>query len=324
MTVWDGLIGGLLIGTAAAVLLHTTGERAGISGIFFGVASGDASQPWRGVWLSGLMLTATVWSLFDESRFTSDPETKGNSFAGAAIGGFLVGLGTKLGSGCTSGHGVCGLARLSQRSLVAVVTFMTTGFAMATWVNNTQSFLTGEAQFSSLPTPQISYVSGIAALTLLIGMFHQGIRRGDGVLRLLFSFISACLFSVGLIYGGMTQRSKVVAFLNGLAWNPQLAFVMGGAVMVTFPAFTYAAYRDHTLLSCPYDKSGTSTITAPLILGAWLFGLGWGLSGLCPGPALAHVAAGIPLTTVGFFPFMTLGMYTYMFWNSLSAKKKAS
>lgn len=78
--------------------------NAGISGIFFGVASGDASKPWRGVWIAGLMLTATIWSLLDEARFTSDPQMRGNTFAGAAIGGFLVGIGTKLGSGCTSGE----------------------------------------------------------------------------------------------------------------------------------------------------------------------------------------------------------------------------
>lgn len=194
---------------------------------------------------------------------------------------------------------------------------------MATWVNNIDSFLTGGSVLSSAPNQQLAYVSGAAAFILLVGMFWQGVKNGDGILHLVCSFVSACLFAVGLIYGGMTQRSNVIAFLNGLAWHPQLAFVMGGAVMITLPAFTYAAYREKTLLSCPYDRYGTSTITTPLILGAWLFGLGWGLSGLCPGPALAQVAAGIPLTTLAFFPFMTLGMYVYMFWNSLSTKKKS-
>lgn len=128
-----GLIGGVLIGLAAALMLLGAGRIAGVSGIAaraFGIASG--SQPRAGAWalIIGLPLGALV-----VASFTS---TAAPSFAGPvtlAVAGLIVGIGTRLGSGCTSGHGVCGMSRLSQRSLVATATFMATGFATVAAMN---------------------------------------------------------------------------------------------------------------------------------------------------------------------------------------------
>jgi uncharacterized membrane protein YedE/YeeE len=129
----SGLIGGVLIGLAAALMLLGAGRIAGVSGIAaraFGIASG--SQPRAGAWafIIGLPLGALM-----VVSFTSAAEP---SFAGPvtlAVAGLIVGVGTRLGSGCTSGHGVCGISRLSQRSLVATATFMATGFATVAAMN---------------------------------------------------------------------------------------------------------------------------------------------------------------------------------------------
>jgi uncharacterized membrane protein YedE/YeeE len=114
---WRALAGGGLIGTAAAMLLLLNGKIAGISGIFGNVIRGVFGiQRWRAAFLLGLVLPGAVFGL------------RGIEFAqgvpGLALSGLLVGFGTRLGSGCTSGHGVCGLSNLSRRSLVATLTFM--------------------------------------------------------------------------------------------------------------------------------------------------------------------------------------------------------
>lgn len=123
----ESLIGGLLIGLAAATLLVTQGKIAGISGIVGGLLqprTGDTS--WR-VWFLGGMIGGSVLMTMIWPGAFGTPVTE--SLAVVAIAGFLVGLGTRLANGCTSGHGVCGVARMSPRSMIATATFMTTGAA---------------------------------------------------------------------------------------------------------------------------------------------------------------------------------------------------
>ena len=123
-TPFVGAIGGLLIGLSAVVLMGGIGRIAGISGIFGGVLSGNwaAEGGWRPFFVGGLLLGAVITSLLggidvDAIAFPGNPVT-------TVIGGLLVGAGTALGSGCTSGHGICGLSRLSARSLVSTLLFM--------------------------------------------------------------------------------------------------------------------------------------------------------------------------------------------------------
>ncbi len=124
-TPWTALAGGAAIGTAAALLILFNGRIAGISGIvggLFRLKKGDMG--WRIAFILGLIAAPLVWQLF-----SSLPTLKiDGSFAMMALAGLIVGVGTRYGSGCTSGHGVCGLSRMSPRSLVATLIFMTTGF----------------------------------------------------------------------------------------------------------------------------------------------------------------------------------------------------
>lgn len=117
----SALIGGVLIGLAAALLILLNGRVAGISGIVRGIFFGEKNEKrWRFVFLIGLLLSPFIYSLFA----ALPPLEISNNFTKIAIAGLLVGFGTRLGSGCTSGHGVCGIARLSKRSIVATVVFM--------------------------------------------------------------------------------------------------------------------------------------------------------------------------------------------------------
>lgn len=129
---WDqftplaALAGGLLIGLAAALLLYIHGRIAGISGILGGLlqrpAAGDAG--WRIAFALGLIGAPLAWRLF--APLPSIEIATGVPLL--VVAGLLVGFGARLGSGCTSGHGVCGLSRLSPRSLAATLSFMTLGF----------------------------------------------------------------------------------------------------------------------------------------------------------------------------------------------------
>lgn len=125
-TPWTSLIGGMLIGAAAALFISLNGRIAGISGILGGLlkpAKGDIL--WRVAFLGGMVAAPLVYgraAQLPEVRVDADVVT-------LIVAGLLVGLGTRYGSGCTSGHGVCGIARLSPRSLVATAVFMAAGFA---------------------------------------------------------------------------------------------------------------------------------------------------------------------------------------------------
>ncbi|MBY0340303.1 MAG: YeeE/YedE family protein [Rhodocyclaceae bacterium] len=119
--------GGALIGAAAALLLLMNGRIAGISGILgTAMQKGSRDRGWRIAFIAGLMLAPWLWSLFAALPSALLEATP----AWLVIAGLLVGFGSRLGSGCTSGHGVCGIARLSPRSLMATATFMATGFLM--------------------------------------------------------------------------------------------------------------------------------------------------------------------------------------------------
>jgi uncharacterized membrane protein YedE/YeeE len=120
-----GLAGGALIGVSASLMLVLAGRVTGISGMLNAVmAPADGGERlWRVLFLGGLVAGGLVASMFVPGAFAD--EMPGLALAGAA--GVLVGVGTRIGNGCTSGHGVCGISRLSVRSLVATVTFIGTG-----------------------------------------------------------------------------------------------------------------------------------------------------------------------------------------------------
>lgn len=124
-TPWTAFAGGMLIGLAAALFVLLNGRIAGISGILGGLlrpAGGDIA--WRAAFIFGLVAAPLVYLLF-----AALPRPQIDASYGTLVAaGLLVGIGTRYGSGCTSGHGVCGLARLSPRSLVATLAFMGAGF----------------------------------------------------------------------------------------------------------------------------------------------------------------------------------------------------
>jgi uncharacterized membrane protein YedE/YeeE len=123
----SALIGGLLIGTAASLLLWLNGRIAGVSGIAWNlIARPREDADWRLAFLIGLVLGAVLYRGLTSDGLAVVIEA---SWPVLILGGLLVGFGTQLGGGCTSGHGVCGIARLAPRSIMATITFMASAIA---------------------------------------------------------------------------------------------------------------------------------------------------------------------------------------------------
>jgi hypothetical protein len=126
-------------------------------------------------------------------------------------------------------------------------------------------------------------------------------------MRALFGFLSGLVFGIGLVISGMSNPAKVLNFLDVFgAWDPSLAFVMGGATLVTFIGYRIILQRKHPVLLTDFQLPTSTAIDKPLLVGAALFGTGWGIGGFCPGPAwtaLPLMASG----TLAFLPAMLVG-----------------
>jgi uncharacterized protein len=111
--------------------------------------------------------------------------------------------------------------------------------------------------------------------------------------RLIFAFLSGSVFGIGLLVSGMTDTQKVQGFLDIFgAWDPTLAFVMGGAILPMVVAWRFAARQRTAMTGAPMPHPGRGPVDARLIGGSVLFGAGWAIAGLCPGPALASLGFG--------------------------------
>lgn len=132
-------------------------------------------------------------------------------------------------------------------------------------------------------------------------------------MKRLVEFLVGLLFGVGLILSGMTDPGKVLGFLDIAGrWDPSLAFVMGGAIGVAFFAFALARRRNTALLGGAMHLPGDAPIDRRLVVGSLVFGVGWGLAGFCPGPAV--VAAGAGMTEALVFTLaMVAGMGVHQF-----------
>jgi uncharacterized protein len=143
---------------------------------------------------------------------------------------------------------------------------------------------------------------------------------------LMYSLIAGLLFSLGLVVSGMTQPAKVIGFLDlggllkGISWqaqpgfwDPSLALVMGGALMVTLLAFAITPRRSRPWASEKFHLPTTKDIDLKLLLGAALFGIGWGLAGYCPGPGLASLLSG-GLDALAFVIALLVGMWGAKRW----------
>lgn len=128
-------------------------------------------------------------------------------------------------------------------------------------------------------------------------------------MTVLVNLLLGLLFGIGLVVSGMADPAKVLNFLDlAGTWDPSLAFVMGGAVTVVFVGYRVVLARPGPIAAASFDLPRRSDIDWPVVAGPAIFGIGWGLGGFCPGPALTALGLGEPGTLV-FVPAMVAGMW---------------
>ncbi|GAK64602.1 uncharacterized protein PAN0_006c2816 [Moesziomyces antarcticus] len=367
-TPYHSLAGGLMMAASLHTLLSKLGLVLGISGFFHSTVTStlnktglrkDSTAPsiystvapyfTAGIFAGGIILGLARPRIETElgvSILDNGGAVRSNSLLLSVAFGALVGFGTKLGNGCTSGHFLCGLSRFSLRSLVATATFF--GVAVLTHVFNvfnvaksaTPTPAFGSAFASHLPAafpkpnlgtllalqlPALAYLA--APSVLQGGEPSDSTSKTRAAKQLLAAKIMALAvgvhFSFALGVSGMMRPSKVLGFLSlspalvsSGRWDPSLAMVaIGGIIPASIAYFQQVKPKQDQLrrLSSsskkPQDASSRlrprlslvapewrtpadpSKIDARLVLGAILFGLGWGATGLCPGPALASLAS---------------------------------
>lgn len=133
--------------------------------------------------------------------------------------------------------------------------------------------------------------------------------------------IVGLVFGLGLLVSGMADPHKVLGFLDlAGAWDPSLALVMGGAIAVGLPGFALARQRERSLLGEAMQVPASKALDAPLVVGSVLFGIGWGLAGYCPGPALVGITAGMESAAI-FSAAMLAGMVLFGLWQARQGTK---
>jgi uncharacterized protein len=244
------------------------------------------------------------------------------SVLGYAVAGVMVGFGTRMGSGCTSGHGLMGNARFSARSIAATLSFVPLAMFSAV-VANTSGFLRERDVVQDVGVvDEYWYVQVVAAgalLALSLGAWAFFRPASDGGAAWAWeaagSAASGLLFGVGLVVGGMGSRTKVLQFLTvtSVHWDSQLMFVLGAGVVTSALVFHWVhnkmerpLWSDHFHL-----PSATAAVTLQLVLGSAVFGFGWGLSGYCPGPALLNLFHW--RVSLVFLPCVAAGMVAWRF-----------
>ncbi|GBF98918.1 hypothetical protein Rsub_11710 [Raphidocelis subcapitata] len=297
------ITGGAVLGICAAGKWLLTGRTLGISGGVKGWLTGDW-KPWRLAFNGGLLAGGIVAGALAPAVFEAPPSTF--TVARAALGGLLVGLGASLGNGCTSGHGICGNARLSPRSLAYTLLFMASGAAAATLTGTAAALGVADAApqlaLPPLGDPQLQKGAVLAALSVLslVGLAAAAESLSRRAVALAAEAMCGFLFALGLTYTQMVRPAKVAAFLSPLSrcWDPSLMLTMGGALAVALPAFQFvkrsASAPAKPLAEECFLEPAASGIDARLVVGGLLFGAGWGLSGMCPGPALVSLVARLP------------------------------
>jgi hypothetical protein len=391
-----GVVGGAVIGLTAAVLLLFNGDVFGCSGIASSIVLRPSSvlkteSSWKAVFMASFFLTSALLPprATDDPRLYRDLSLPVPSALAYLLGGFFISFGAALGSGCTTGHGVCGMARLSKRSFVAVGTFMASAIvtAVAVAISSTarriqegalsdpsrpsSAFVTSTPApvFDDIYSPWIGWLLSILFVLLALaalppreeGSSHSSsgeeqplaatfshdaspppsssppqlssCTRARARAKLLPAAAAGAMFSLGLAISGMDLQSKNLAFLDvskipdGL-WDPTLLLVMMSAVLVSFASYQLVpgfGILNVRTLECPimlgmgasgaggrgagsFDVPNRIVIDAKLVGGAVCFGLGWGLTGLCPGPAWLQAASGNQAVIFLYCPTYVLGI----------------
>ena len=261
-------VGGMGIGAVATIFAQTN-QRLLPS------ATPDA-EVWTGMVAGAFALVSNpFFALVDDASFEGD-SLRGLGLVRLGVAGLLVGAGSKMGAGCTCGNGIQGLACLSKASFGFVLVFMATGALAAYLVGN---------DFRPAASSGFSWPLARAVASVAVAQFFM--RTNKKVSNVL----GGCGFAASLVLAAMVKPSKIEGFLHFSAargWDPSLAFVMGGALLVVGVLWRVLGLVDLP----PMRAYAGRPLDAKTLVGGVCFGAGWGLGGLCPGPGVVSVGTG--------------------------------
>ncbi|KIY45045.1 hypothetical protein FISHEDRAFT_67151 [Fistulina hepatica ATCC 64428] len=283
----QSFLGGLGLALPVHSLLLLNGKVFGISGFIHRGVKGDREAI---AGIAGLIFGGTIVGLAD--RAGTAPVFA--PFPIVILSGFLVGLGTKMSNGCTSGHMICGLSRLSRRSLAATATFFSVASLTAQLVH-AGAHPTPVTFDWSLGASGLSLLGIQAASLLSLSILYITNKLGNSsersFLRTVAAFITAVEFAVALRLSNLTEPTKVLGFLMlpwSAAFDASLAFLAAGALPLTTALYRYCRGDEKPRLGGGWCVPTSQVIDRRLVLGAAAFGMGWGIMGICPGPGLVN------------------------------------
>ncbi|KAJ5333587.1 uncharacterized protein N7506_007370 [Penicillium brevicompactum] len=302
-------LGALLLYQGSSGLLYHNGAVFGISSLL----SGCAFNPNRDNLpiIAGLLSGLVPVYLFAPSlipSYAAPPDSWASAVATLGVG-FLLGWGTKNGKGCTSGHMLCGISRLSPRSFIATATFFTVALMTANFVDGGSNIPSCDAMPCYMPAyPSASEAVFMSSTVVLAAITNRIIvprlQRSERT-RVMFSYIAGLEFGLGLLISGMANSGKVLGFFAFLTdpsrWDPSLALIIIFGIGPSLTAYLMkkpgqSVERGETAAK-PTLAEAWRLPTATLrdidwrfIAGSAAFGLAWGLRGVCPGPAILRAA----------------------------------
>jgi uncharacterized membrane protein YedE/YeeE len=297
----NGIIGGIVIGLSASGFMYCSGKISGLSGIVEGIIT-SSGEGWHYSYVSGLLSSGLLCHYLFPNLLGEGSTNL--SVLAVVVGGFLSGFGTRLSGGCTSGHGLCGLGRFSPRSLTSVVLFMASGMVTAHYG---RGYFSGNLMtLKDLPSQHTLALFLPAAVVLILGSLKNTRKTNSAPSSFSMhavSFLSAFVFGSGLCISGMCTPERIIRFLDFAGkdgWDYTLTGVLGAGLAMT--SFFFPFMKKHNLSTLLEGKPLGNIIkigTAPenlvidwkLITGSLLFGVGWGLTGLCPGPGIVTLTA---------------------------------
>ena len=286
----QAVLGGVLIAASSSLNMFMYGRVTGLSGMLNSVREGWRDGSWMESFLVGLVLPAvyvkqTGFAYHGYTFFDSSVAVAGSlGLVGWVVGGLLTGLGTKLANGCTSGHGVCGLPQFSKRSLAAVLTFCGAGAAARHVVLNSRDVAGLLQKGGPVPAGETYALAVTAGLVAFAARsLYRSTTRGKAK-ETLFAVADGMLFGAGLLVSGMLRPSKVLGFLSlARGFDAQLVLVLGTVVVLNTALFAFIKQRRSPLNGAAFPRV-TGSVDTKLVVGSALFGMGWAVAGLCPGP----------------------------------------
>lgn len=285
----QALLGGIGIALSVHSLLVLNGSVFGVSGFVHRSLQGDKAAIASVV---GLVLGGIAVGIIGDVD-TPEPHTA-SSLLPMAFSGLLVGIGTRLANGCTSGHMICGLSRFSLRSFVATATFFASAVATNYLAHGNDALgISGSLDWTLGDNQGRQFLGAVLSLGTLWFAYTCSALKNDipqSILRHLASLLTSLVFALSLRLGNMVDPHKVLAFLAlplSSAFDPTLTFVAGSALPLAALLYRYARVEQPKLGGkCNIPTS--TKIDWRLILGSVIFGIGWGIAGVCPGPALVN------------------------------------